>query len=178
MKVYTKSGDKGTTSLVNGLRIEKDDLRIEAYGTVDELNSFVGLLLGKIEDNDVIGQLTQIQHYLFTIGSNLACDDQEKPDSIPSLEPGQVKFLEECIDGFDQKLPRMTHFIIPGGHEQVSISHVARTVCRRAERRVVSLQSEAEVVMYLNRLSDYFFVLSRYLAHTLNVEEVKWIPNK
>ncbi|MFT6717213.1 MAG: cob(I)alamin adenosyltransferase [Saprospiraceae bacterium] len=178
MKVYTKTGDKGSTSLIGGSRIKKDDLRIEAYGTVDELNSFVGLLSDKITLLDVTGQLARIQQSLFVVGSNLACREDEKPKSIPKLESNEVTLLENYIDTFEKELVPMTNFILPSGHEQVSLTHCVRTICRRAERRVVSLQNEPEIVVYLNRLSDYFFVLSRLLAKKLNVDEVKWMPTK
>jgi cob(I)alamin adenosyltransferase len=178
MKVYTKTGDKGKTSLVGGSRVEKDNLRVEAYGTVDELNSLAGLLSDKLKNELVVNQLNLIQNYLFVIGSNLACDREKKPTSIPAVDENQVIFLEQFIDDFEKDLAPMTNFILPSGHELISLTHLVRTVCRRAERRVVSLKNEPNIVVYLNRLSDYFFVLSRFLAKELNVTEVKWEPRK
>jgi cob(I)alamin adenosyltransferase len=178
MKVYTKTGDTGATSLIGGERLGKDDLRIEAYGTVDELNSFVGLLCDKVGLQNVKEQLLGVQNYLFVIGSNLACANKLKSNNIPSLDTAQTKHLENCIDQFEKQLPTMTKFILPSGHELVSLTHCVRTICRRAERNVVSLKNELEIVVYLNRLSDYFFVLSRYLAKELQIEEVKWVPKK
>ena len=178
MKVYTKTGDKGSTSLVGGERIGKDDQRIEAYGTVDELNSFVGLLSDKVNIDIVKEQLRLIQHYLFVIGSNLACGDKTKIKHIPDLDESQTTLLESYIDDFEKGLPAMTNFVLPSGHESVSLTHCVRAICRRSERRVVSLNNEPNVVVYLNRLSDYFFVLSRFLAKKLKVEEVKWVPER
>jgi len=182
MKVYTKTGDKGKTSLIGGVRVEKDNIRIESYGTVDELNSFVGLLSDKLNNQlkleSVPKQLGQIQHYLFVIGSNLATSEESKTSNIPELDEKQICFLEGNIDGFEQELPVMTNFILPGGHEFISLAHCCRTICRRAERRVVALQTEPDIVKYLNRLSDYFFVLARYISLKLEKDEIKWIPEK
>ena len=178
MKVYTKTGDKGSTSLIGGNRVGKDDERIEAYGTIDELNSFVGLLSDKVELSVVVKQLKEIQNYLFVIGSNLACGNAEKPKSIPTLDDEKITSLEGFIDSFEKELSLMTNFILPSGHELISLTHCVRAICRRSERRVVSLGSEPGVVVYLNRLSDYFFVLSRFIAKELKVEEVKWEPTK
>ena len=178
MKVYTKTGDTGTTSLIGGERLGKDDRRIEAYGTVDELNSFVGLLSDKIGIQKVKEQLVEIQNYLFVIGSNLACGNKLISNNIPPLDTSQAKYLENYIDQFEIELPAMTNFILPSGHELVSLTHCVRTICRRAERNVVSLKNELEIVVYLNRLSDYFFVLSRYIAKELQIEEVKWVPTR
>jgi cob(I)alamin adenosyltransferase len=182
MKVYTKTGDKGETSLIGGVRIEKDDIRIESYGTVDELNSFVGLLSDRTNKQlnlkSVSIQLAQVQHYLFVVGSNLATSKESKTSSIPKLDENQIEFLEKCIDDFERELPVMTNFILPGGDELISLAHCCRTICRRAERRVVALQTNPDIVKYLNRLSDYFFVLARYVALKLEKDEIKWIPKK
>jgi cob(I)alamin adenosyltransferase len=181
MKVYTKTGDKGTTSLIGGSRVQKNNERIEAYGTVDELNSFLGLLMDKISLQEgpfikIMDQLADIQQYLFVVGANLACDQLKLPEMIPPLDPSKIKSLEDHIDHFEEELPKMTHFILPRGHELVSLSHCLRTICRRAERCVVNLERSEAVIVYLNRLSDYFFVLSRYWGLKMKVDEVKWIP--
>ena len=180
-KIYTKSGDEGKTSLIGGSRVLKDELQIEAYGTVDELNAWIGL----ISDNSVEGSrkdsLRAIQHHLFVIGSCLALEaEQKKEIKLPEITETDVQQLETWIDDMDTQLKVLRHFILPGGHVMVSYAHLARTVCRRAERRVITLQRTISVdmviVRYLNRLSDYLFVLSRMLSKELNVEEVKWIP--
>ena len=162
MKVYTKTGDKGSTSLIGGDRLAKDDQRIEAYGTVDELNSFVGLLSDKVELEEVKNQLSLVQHYLFVIGSNLACADKSKLKDIPALDKAQTKTLENYIDEFEKGLPVMTNFILPSGNEVISLTHCVRTISRRAERRVVSLNNEPEIVVYLNRLSDFCYEYFKY----------------
>lgn len=179
MKVYTKTGDKGETSLIGGSRVAKDELSIEAYGTVDELNAFVGLLLDKLSEEGMKQQLLQVQNYLFVIGSHLANDRTKSKIKLPPLDSGQSLMLESWIDDYQTALPPMTHFILPSGHECVSLSHCARTICRRAERRVVAMDVEwhEEILVYLNRLSDYLFVLSRKIAQDLNVKEEKWKPN-
>ena len=182
MKIYTKTGDSGKTSLVEGTRISKSDLRIEAYGTVDELNSFVGL----VADHDVNKKrydfLKTIQDNLFVIGSNLASDPSKRADKVPPVQAEDIVALEKSMDEMDEKLPELRHFILPGGHVAVSLAHVCRTVCRRAERCVVRLAEADEVPelvgTYLNRLSDFFFVLSRIMSFELGVEEVKWVPKK
>lgn len=179
MKIYTKRGDKGKTSLLSGRRLYKDDIRIETYGTVDELNSFVGVLNTSFTHKEQNDLLSEIQRRLFTMGSNLASDpDQEV--MTPDLVEEDITMLEESIDKMDKELPALTHFVLPGGNQASSFAHVCRTICRRAERRVISLDQESEVepiiVKYLNRLSDYFFQLSRYLAHIQGSEEVSWIP--
>lgn len=176
MKIYTKTGDDGTTGLFGGKRVSKDDLRIEAYGTVDELNSFIGHLL----DHDHTNLLLQtIQHRLFTIGSSLAADP-EKQLITPDITTEDIEALEHAMDHMQEKLPDLKHFILPGGHPSVSAAHVCRTVCRRAERRCISLSRESPldplIIRYLNRLSDYFFVLGRMLSHHHDVPEVKWEP--
>src|SRR6185295_18428648 len=181
MKIYTKTGDGGTTSLIGGTKVSKAHLRIEAYGTIDELNSYIGLC------KDLLGEQTsatlqEIQDRLFTIGSALACDpEKETKMKIPDLKEGDVALLENEIDKMNEVLPPMKSFILPGGHPTVSHVHVARCVCRRAERSCVRLQTEKNEVepiipKYLNRLSDYRFILARYTAHMLNVAELPWKP--
>ncbi|MCG8321340.1 MAG: cob(I)yrinic acid a,c-diamide adenosyltransferase [Cytophagales bacterium] len=180
MKIYTKTGDKGTTALLGGTRVPKSHDRIEAYGTVDELNSYIGL----VGDQEVNGSrkaiLREIQDRLFTIGSSLASDPEKSKVKIPDLLESDITMLEEQIDLMNEDLPEMRFFILPGGHTAVSACHIARCVCRRAERLAINLgQNEfvAELVIkYLNRLSDYLFVLSRKMAQDLNVEEIPWRP--
>lgn len=180
MKVYTKKGDKGTTSLIGGTRVPKHSLRIESYGTVDELNSYIGL----IRDQDIAAeyktQLLEIQDRLFTIGSSLAADPEKSKMKLPDLLESDVTFLEEMMDAMDATLPEMRFFVLPGGHTTVSFCHLARCVCRRAERITTNLQEHefvAPLVMqYLNRLSDYLFVLSRKLTQDLQAEEHPWKP--
>ncbi len=180
-KIYTKTGDQGNTSLFGGRRLSKSHLRIESYGTVDELNSFLGLLRDGINDTELKNQLQEIQDRLFVIGSNLA-SDPEKSLPVPDVLDTDIELLEKAIDAMDEKLPPLKNFILPGGHPLVSQAHICRTVCRRAERLIVALaQSESVapiVLQYLNRLSDYFFTVSRYLAHSLGVEEIPWNPRK
>ena len=186
MKVYTKTGDKGTTLLIGGTRVPKHHIKIEAYGTVDELNSFLGLLRDKIDKN-YAEELIQIQNKLFTLGSFLALDLKKaklangKPRlDIKPIDENDIIFLEEKIDRMEETLPAMTHFILPGGHEQVSVCHICRTVCRRAERKVTYLNEIEQVddllIKYLNRLSDYLFVLARKLSMNLKAEEIPWMP--
>jgi len=178
MKIYTKTGDKGLTSLIGGTRVPKSSLRIECYGTVDELNAHVGL----VRDQDVNAArrplLKEIQDRLFTIGSALAADPEKSKMKLPDLLSTDVTLLEEEMDKMNAELPELRAFILPGGHPAVSHAHVARCVCRRAERLVIHLGEEsfvAELVaVYLNRLSDYLFVLSRAMAQELGVEEVTW----
>jgi len=180
MKIYTKKGDDGQTSLLGGKRLPKSDLRIEAYGTIDELNSFVGLTRDQIGDEDKRKTLLEIQDRLFTIGSALAADPEKSNLKIPELLPGDVTLLENKIDEMNESLPEMKSFILPGGHPAVSSCHVARCVCRRAERHVVSLASleevDKQIIQYLNRLSDYLFVLARSIARDLNIEDLPWKP--
>ena len=189
MKIYTKTGDKGTTSLFGGTRVSKDHLRIESYGTVDELNSYIGLIKDQAIDDHTKNVLVKIQHDLFTLGSMLAtpADKQTLQNgkerlNIPKVTFTSVTFLENTIDEMNSKLPAMTHFILPGGHTTVSFCHISRCVCRRAERLAVSLHEQEpinlNILTYLNRLSDYLFVLARKLSQDLLVQEVKWIPEK
>ncbi len=181
MKVYTKKGDTGTTGLLGGVRVSKGHLRIDAYGTVDELNSHIGLLRDQKELTARVDELLAIQNNLFVMGSTLATAPQKPNVKIPSLSDEEVNSLEKWMDAMDAELPAMKHFVLPGGHQVVSFCHIARCVCRRAERLVVVLaESEAVdalVIKYLNRLSDYLFVLSRWIAHTLKVVETSWIPS-
>ena len=178
MKIYTKTGDKGLTSLIGGTRVPKSSLRIECYGTVDELNSHIGL----VRDQDVNAArrplLKEIQDRLFTIGSALAADPDKSKMKLPDLLATDVTLLEDEMDRLNLDLPELRAFILPGGHPAVSHAHVARCVCRRAERLVIHLGEDsfvAELVaVYLNRLSDFLFVLSRAMAHELGVEEVTW----
>lgn len=182
-KIYTKSGDKGDTSLFGGKRLPKDHLRIEAYGTIDELNACLGLVRDGIQENEVLrGYLKHIQDTLFTIGSNLAMDPEKPSPYIKMIEQSVIIALENEIDKMDAVLPPLKNFILPGGHTTVSFCHLARTVCRRAERNTVAL-SHSEVVSpliieYLNRLSDYLFILGRKIAQDLKVEEVLWSADK
>ena len=181
LNIYTKTGDKGTTSLIGGTKVLKSDLRIEAYGTVDELNSYVGLCCDLITDRSQQQILRGVQDRLFTIGSSLACDPEKEPRmKIPDLKEEDITSLENEIDTMTSVLPEMKNFILPGGHPTVSHLHIARCVCRRAERCCVRLlQHETEdsmIVKYLNRLSDYLFVLARYTAYQLKVDETAWRP--
>lgn len=181
MKIYTKTGDQGLTSLFGGKRVSKDDIRIEAYGTVDELNSFVGLLRDSIDLEDVRSVLHEVQSRLFDCGAILATDP-DKNIVASNIVIADIELLENTIDNYNNHLEELRSFILPGGKEIVSQAHICRVVSRRAERRVVSLQKVAnipqEVVIYLNRLSDYFFILARYLAKKHNVEEIKWQARK
>lgn len=177
-KIYTKAGDKGETSLFGGKRVPKSHLRVDAYGTVDELNAFVGLLRDTVELEHVRSVLYDVQNRLFNLGALLA-SDPDKTSSAPGLLPQDVKQLEKEMDQMDETLPSLKNFILPGGHQTVSVCHVCRTVCRRAERLTVALLHTGEpveniAIQYLNRLSDYFFVLARYLAKDLGVEEMVW----
>lgn len=178
MRIYTKTGDEGQTGLFSGRRVSKADLRVEAYGTVDELNAVVGLLRDHLPtDSQQRVFLLRQQHLLFDLGALLADDREDSPLHFPA---DAAKELEKTIDELQQQLPPLRHFVLPGGHPQVSFAHLARTVCRRAERRVVALAAAADLpkesVIYLNRLSDFFFVLSRYLSYENGVEELKWQP--
>jgi cob(I)alamin adenosyltransferase len=189
MKVYTKTGDKGTTSLFGGTRVPKHHLRIESYGTVDELNSYIGL----IRDQDINPFyktiLMEIQDRLFTVGAIMATPPEkevlkngQQRLNINRISEKDINLLEDQIDAMDAELPPMTHFVLPGGHSTVSYCHITRCVCRRAERLATHLNEEEPideaVLTYLNRLSDYLFVLARKLSHDLNAEEIKWIPRK
>jgi len=179
-KIYTKTGDLGKTSLIGGTKVPKSHIRIESYGTVDELNSFIGLVSDHIADIHTKSILKEIQDRLFTIGSSLACDPEKEPlMKIPDLKESDITLLEREIDHMNETLAPMKNFILPGGHVAVSTAHVARCVCRRSERICVNMIEnemfvELLVIKYLNRLSDYLFVLARYIAHLLNVAEIPW----
>jgi cob(I)alamin adenosyltransferase len=178
MKIYTKTGDQGTTSLFGGKRVSKADLRIDTYGTVDELNSWIGLLRDQPVNEKRKDVLTQIQDRLFTIGSILATEPGNTKVKVPSLVEDDVVFLEKQIDEMESELSPMKFFILPGGHQSVSFCHIARTVCRRAERLTIALNEHESVnslvIKYLNRLSDHLFVLARKNASDLKVEETPW----
>lgn len=180
MKIYTKTGDKGQTSLIGGVRVPKHNARIEAYGTVDELNSHIGLLRDQPIDAHSIKVLLEIQDRLFTIGAHLAADPVKSKMKLPDITEGDVTLLENEMDKMNETLPEMRSFVLPGGHTIVSYCHIARCVCRRAERCVTHLAAiehvEEITYVYLNRLSDYLFVLSRKITHDLNVEEIPWKP--
>ncbi|NJB87590.1 cob(I)alamin adenosyltransferase [Lewinella marina] len=177
MKIYTRTGDRGETGLFSGRRVSKADPRVEAYGTIDELNACLGLLRDHLDPDGETGtrvraQLLDQQRQLFALGAALADDRPDHAYRVPENAAGD---LEAYMDEMDETLPAMTHFILPGGSPPVSFAHLSRTVCRRAERRVVEVEgADTAVIVYLNRLSDYLFVLARYLAHTAGVEEIKW----
>jgi len=181
-KIYTKTGDLGKTSLIGGTKVPKSHIRIDTYGTVDELNSWIGVIGDCAIDNQSKLILKEIQDRLFTVGSSLACDPDKEPlMKIPDLKEEDITLLEREIDYMNDVLPSMKFFVLPGGHLSVSQAHVARCVCRRTERNCVNMQQqdlfvEPLVIKYLNRLSDYLFVLSRYFSHQLNVQEIPWKP--
>ena len=180
MKIYTKTGDEGLTSLIGGTRVPKHDLRIESYGTVDELNSYIGMIRDHDIDSNYKDILKEIQDRLFTIGAALASDPEKSKMKIPDLHLSDISLLEKEIDKMNEVLPELRHFILPGGSQAVSFCHISRCVCRRAERITVHLKSESfvdeKVVIYLNRLSDYLFVLARKLCFDQNVPENQWFP--
>lgn len=180
IKIYTKTGDKGTTSLIGGTKVPKNDIRIETYGTVDELNSWIGMVNDQLNDTAFKNELKEIQDRLFTIGSSLATDaDKEPKMKLPDLTGNDIEFLEKRIDAMTAELPPMKNFILPGGHVAVSSIHITRCVCRRAERLAVNMQQhelfvDEKVIQYLNRLSDYLFILARYAAQKLGAGEIPW----
>ena len=182
MKIYTKTGDAGLTSLIGGTKVVKSHLRIESYGTVDELNSYIGWVRDLLTDSQVRDILSEIQDWLFTIGSSLACDPEKEPAmKIPDLLESDVLLLEKEIDAMNGHLAPMRSFVLPGGHTTLSALHIARCVCRRAERCSVHLQDNQQfvdplVIKYLNRLSDYLFVLARYTGWQLQIAEIPWKP--
>ncbi|MDX1279366.1 cob(I)yrinic acid a,c-diamide adenosyltransferase [Oceanihabitans sediminis] len=189
MKVYTKTGDKGTTALFGGTRVPKHHIRIDSYGTVDELNSYIGLIRDQEINSHYKEVLIHIQDRLFTVGAILATDPEKailkngkERLNIPKISSENIELLEKEIDAMNEALPPMTHFVLPGGHQTVSFCHISRCVCRRAERLATALNElepiEPNTLMYLNRLSDYLFVLARKLSHDLQADEVKWIPEK
>ena len=182
IKIYTKTGDKGNTSLIGGTKVPKNDIRIETYGTVDELNSWIGLINDQITDDQIRNELKEIQDRLFTIGSSLATDTEKEPKmKLPDLNETDIQFLEHRIDIMTAELPAMKNFILPGGHVIVSSIHITRCVCRRTERLAVNMQQhdlfvDEKVIQYLNRLSDYLFTLARYVAQKLGADEIAWKP--
>lgn len=189
MKVYTKTGDKGTTALFGGTRVPKYHIRIDSYGTVDELNSHIGLIRDQNINDLYKEQLIKIQDKLFTVGAILATDPEKsmlkngkERLNISKISEADVLFMENAIDEMEKHLPQMTHFVLPGGHSTVSYCHIARCVCRRAERLATHLNNleptDEMVLKYLNRLSDYLFVLARKLSSDLKANEVQWIPEK
>ena len=181
-KIYTKTGDLGKTSLIGGTKVPKSDIRIESYGTVDELNSYIGLTADHLSHAHTKTILKEIQDRLFTIGSSLACDPDKEPlMKIPDLREDDILLLENEIDKMTESLPAMKWFILPGGHIAVSTAHVTRCICRRAERLCVNMQEhelfvDPLIIKYLNRLSDHLFVLARYIGHSLHVAEIPWKP--
>ncbi len=189
MKIYTKTGDKGTTALFGGTRVPKHHIRIDSYGTVDELNSHLGLIRDQDINHHYKQILMKVQDRLFTIGAILATDPEKailksgkERLNIPKISEADISLLENEMDSMNEALPPMTHFVLPGGHQTVSFCHIARCVCRRAERLASALNDlepfQPESLKYLNRLSDYLFVLARKLSHDLQADEVKWIPKK
>ncbi|HSI78918.1 MAG TPA: cob(I)yrinic acid a,c-diamide adenosyltransferase [Lunatimonas sp.] len=182
MKIYTKTGDGGDTSLLGGKRVSKSHIRIDAYGTVDELNAFLGLLKDQGVNSTRHALLKEIQDRLFTIGATLATSTSSGEVRVkkPDILDEDIQMLEREIDAMDASLPVLKNFILPGGHASVSMAHLARTVCRRAERCVVLLHEvehiEEKIIQYLNRLSDFLFVLGRKMAQELNIEETTWAP--
>ena len=189
MKIYTKTGDKGTTALFGGTRVPKHHIRIDSYGTVDELNSHIGLIRDQKIDDISQQILVNIQDKLFTVGAVLATDPEKailksgkNRLNIPTISIKDIELLEKEIDRMNESLPPMTHFLLPGGHQTVSFCHIARCVCRRAERLATALYElepfEETTLQYLNRLSDYLFVLARKLSYDLKAKEIQWIPKK
>ncbi len=189
MKIYTKTGDKGTTALFGGTRVSKHHIRIDSYGTIDELNAWLGLIRDQKIDSHSKKLLAIIQDKLFTIGAILATDPEKallksgkERLNIPKINASDIELLEKEMDAMNESLPPMTHFILPGGHTTVSYCHIARTVCRRAERMATQLFEkepfDENVLSYINRLSDYLFVLARKLSKDLKADEIKWIPEK
>ena len=180
MKIYTKTGDEGNTSLIGGYRVSKSDLRIESYGTVDELNSWLGLIAEYLP-KDRITEIQRIQHQLFSVGAQLASKSSEQKRTFSPIAAQDISELENYIDYYEELLPKMTHFILPGGSKASSQTHIARCVCRRAERIVVQLSRidfvDKSLLIYLNRLSDYLFCLARAFTFWKKKDEIKWIPN-
>lgn len=180
MKIYTKTGDKGETSLIGGTRVPKHHIRIESYGTVDELNSYIGLIMCQDIDKHSQKILKEIQDRLFTIGSSLASDPEKSKMKIPDLKEQDILLLENEMDKMNETLPELKHFILPGGNTVASYCHIARCVCRRAERLTINLATgsfvDSKITIYLNRLSDYLFVLARKLSNDAKIAENTWIP--
>jgi len=177
MKIYTRKGDKGMTSLFGGMTLSKSNIRIEAYGTIDELNSFIGLVIAESNNANIQKDLLRIQKRLFDIGSILATNPN-KPDLIQQFDEAEISFLEKNIDDMGKNLEPLKNFILPSGSKLIALTHVSRTICRRAERRVVAIQDKNEVYIillkYINRLSDYLFVLARKIAYNNNIKENIW----
>lgn len=189
MKIYTKTGDDGSTGLYGGTRVPKFNIRIEAYGTVDELNSHVGLIKDQINNDMISNELLKIQNDLFTLGAMMATPKEKEilksgkeRLNIPKIDKVAIEVLEKVIDKMNETIPPMNHFVLPGGSVLVSNCHIARCVCRRAERISVALSKQESIdsviLTYLNRLSDYLFVLARKLTYDDNIEETPWIPSK
>lgn len=182
MKIYTKTGDDGTTGLLGGERVSKANAKIEAYGTIDELNAFMGMVRDLCDSDRVHEQMTAIQSHLFVIGSHLATSDKGTKMNLPEIKNSDIEQLEIWMDEMDQELPPLQHFILPGGHQASSAAQMARCVCRRAERRIVEvLNSEKKFAIqlkYINRLSDYLFMLSRHILHEHGIAPLKWEPNR
>ena len=189
MKIYTKTGDDGTTGLFGGTRVSKHHIRLDSYGTIDELNSWLGLIRDQKIDELTKNTLVKVQDKLFTVGAIMATDPEKavlksgkERLNIPKITPFDIELLEKEMDLMNESLPPMTHFILPGGHTTVSYCHIARTVCRRAERLASRLYEnepfDKNVLSYINRLSDYLFVLARKLSYDLKAKEIKWIPKK
>jgi len=181
-KVYTKTGDKGKTSLSGGTRVPKYHPRIDAYGILDELNSFIGLLRDSIDNTKINDFLIEVQNRVFDIESNLAAETEKAQARAPKILPDNIKNLEEEIDKMDSQLESLKNFILPGGHTIVSYCHICRTICRRSERAILKIEDKninsGDCIRYINRLSDYFFVLSRFFAQSLNCKTAIWTPNK
>ncbi|MBX2925876.1 MAG: cob(I)yrinic acid a,c-diamide adenosyltransferase [Chitinophagaceae bacterium] len=181
-KIYTKTGDRGTTALIGGSKVSKAHLRIEAYGTIDELNSYIGLCRDLTEEEKTRADLQEIQEQLFTVGAIMACDpEKDIKMSIPEMKDAYITDLESGIDSMEAVLPPMKFFILPGGHPLISHFHIARSICRRAERCCVRLHEESAtdplILVFLNRLSDYLFVLARYTAYLSKIEDIPWRPD-
>ena len=180
MKIYTKKGDDGSTGILGGTRLPKHHLRIESYGTIDELNSFIGSLRDGLTNETLKQELIKIQEELFTIGSQLAADPVKNKMVLPMISSDDIVYLEKRMDQMDSNLPEMRFFVLPGGHPSGSAAHICRCICRRAERQCVALKEHEMVneliLQYLNRLSDYFFTLSRQLTMELGAEEIPWKP--
>ena len=183
MKIYTKTGDKGMTSLIGGKRVPKNSARLESYGTIDELNSYLGMIRAFPLEAQILNELVEIQSRLFDVGGNLATDPEAENVKIAlGVSGSDIELQEKGIDRMDAEVPPMKYFVLPGGNQCISFCHIARTVCRRAERRILDLAAEAEVdelvLKYVNRLSDYLFMLSRKVAHDMGIEEMPWMPGK
>ena len=178
MKIYTKTGDKGETSLFGGQRVLKDDLRVECYGTIDELNSLLGLAITEVSESEIIKVIQKIQNDLFDLGSELATPINKNIKNIPQISPDNISYLENGIDRFEKQLPELKQFILPGGTKGASLLHLARSVCRRGERLVVTLSKNVsisdDIVIYLNRLSDFLFVLARFENFVQNFPDINW----